>query len=120
MNHCYKTSPNGRPIDDDEAYKTAEYNSKEQLETLYMVRVREINRLTEKMQQLQLEKEDEKSQMSRKLMLLQAEVDRTNISRNQAQEALGKEKIFKLLIALSRKYLDGCIVRYYQSSSKRS
>ncbi|XP_012527288.1 centrosomal protein of 152 kDa isoform X2 [Monomorium pharaonis] len=88
MNHCYKTSPNGRPIDDDVAYKVAEYNSKEQLEVMYMVRMREINRLTEELQQLQLEKEDEKSQMSRKLMLLQAEVDRTSISRNQAQEAL--------------------------------
>ncbi|XP_077261006.1 uncharacterized protein LOC143896817 isoform X1 [Temnothorax americanus] len=88
MNHCYKTSPNGRPIDDDAAYKTAEYDSKEQLEIMYMVRMREINRLTEELQQLQLEKEDEKSQMSRQLMLLQAEVDRTNISRNQAQEAL--------------------------------
>lgn len=97
MNHCYKTSPNGRPIDDDVAYKTAEYNSKEQLEVMYMVRMREINRLTEELQQLQLEKEDENSQMNRKLMLLQAEVDRTNISRNQAQEALGKdEKIIKL------------------------
>lgn len=95
MNHCYKTSPNGRPIDDDVAYKTAEYNSKEQLEIMYMVRMREINRLTEQLQQLQLEKEDEKSQMNRRLMLLQAEVDRTNISRNQAQEALGKEKIVK-------------------------
>lgn len=95
MNHCYKTSPNGRPIDDDVAYKTAEYDSKEQLEIMYMVRMREINRLTEELQQLQLEKEDEKSQMNRRLMLLQAEVDRTNLSRNQAQEALGKEKIIK-------------------------
>ncbi|EGI66042.1 hypothetical protein G5I_05433 [Acromyrmex echinatior] len=88
MNHCYKTSPNGRPIDDAVAYKTSEYNSKEQLEILYMIRMREINRLTEDLQKLQLKKEDEKNQMSRGLMLLQAEVDRTNISRNQAQEAL--------------------------------
>ncbi|XP_011863695.1 PREDICTED: centrosomal protein of 152 kDa-like isoform X2 [Vollenhovia emeryi] len=88
VNHCYKTSPNGRPVDDDVAYKTAEYDSKEQLEIMYMVRMREIKRLTEELQQLQLEKEDEKNQMSRRLMLLQAEVDRTNLSRNQAQEAL--------------------------------
>ncbi|KAG5316390.1 CE152 protein, partial [Acromyrmex insinuator] len=88
MNHCYKTSPNGRPIDDAVAYKTSEYNSKEQLEILYMVRMQEISRLTEDLQKLQLKKEDEKNQMSRGLMLLQAEVDRTNISRNQAQEAL--------------------------------
>ncbi|XP_012216958.1 putative leucine-rich repeat-containing protein DDB_G0290503 isoform X2 [Linepithema humile] len=88
MNHCYKTSPNGRPIDDDTGYKTAEYNSKEQLEVLYSVRMREINRLTEELQQLQLEKEDEKDKMNRKLMLLQAEVDRINISRTQAQNAL--------------------------------
>ncbi|XP_011637731.1 centrosomal protein of 152 kDa-like isoform X1 [Pogonomyrmex barbatus] len=88
MNHCYKTSPNGRPMDDDIAYKTTELNSKEQLEVMYMVRMKEINHLTEQLQQLQLEKEDEKAQMSRRLMLLQAEVERTNLSRNQAQEAL--------------------------------
>lgn len=90
MNHCYKTSPNGRPIDDDAGYKTAEYNSKEQLEVLYSVRLREINRLAEELQQLQSEKEDEKDKMNRKLIQLQAEVDRANISRTQAQNALGK------------------------------
>lgn len=95
MNHCYKTSPNGRPINDDEAYKTAEYNSTEQLKILYMVRMREIDRLTKELEQLRSKKEDEKSQMNRDLMLLQAEVDRTNISRNQVQEALGKEKVVK-------------------------
>ncbi|KYN16182.1 PREDICTED: protein MLP1-like [Trachymyrmex cornetzi] len=102
MNHCYKTSPNGRPIDDAVAYKTSEYNSKEQLEILYMVRMREISRLTEEFQQLQLEKEDEKNQMSRRLMLLQAEVDRTNISRNQAHEALvdAKAEITNLQIQM--------------------
>ncbi|KMQ95622.1 centrosomal protein, partial [Lasius niger] len=88
MNHCYKTSPNGRSIDDDVAYKTAEYNSKEQLEVLYKVRLREIDRLTDELQQLQTEKENEKTQMTRKLMLLQAEIDRINISRTQAQHAL--------------------------------
>ncbi|XP_029176103.1 centrosomal protein of 152 kDa-like [Nylanderia fulva] len=92
MNHCYKTSPNGRSIDDDAAYKTAEYNSKEQLEVLYKVRLREIDRLTNELQQLQLEKEDEKSQMTRKLMLLQAEIERVNISRTQAQHALVNAK----------------------------
>ncbi|XP_020292386.1 putative leucine-rich repeat-containing protein DDB_G0290503 isoform X1 [Pseudomyrmex gracilis] len=84
MNHCYKTSPNGTPLNDDVAYKTAEYNSKEQLEVLYMVRMKEINRLTEQMQQLQ----SEKDQMTRKLMMLEADVDRANISRDQAQLAL--------------------------------
>lgn len=92
MNHCYKTSPNGRSIDDDVAYKTAEYNSKEQLEVLYKVRLREIDRLTDELQQLQTEKENEKTQMTRKLMLLQAEIDRINISRTQAQHALGKNE----------------------------
>lgn len=90
MNHCYKTSPNGRPMDDNVAYKTAEYDSKEQLEVMYMVRTREIERLTEELQQLQMEKEDEKNQLDRKLMLLQTEVNRTNISKNEAQQALGK------------------------------
>lgn len=88
MNHCYKTSPNGRSIDDDAAYKTAEYNSREQLEVLYKVRLREIDRLTDELQQLQSEKEDEKNQMTKKLMLLQAEIDKINISRTQAQRAL--------------------------------
>ncbi|KAL6436198.1 hypothetical protein ACFW04_005734 [Cataglyphis niger] len=92
MNHCYKTSPNGRSIDDDAAYKTAEYNSKEQLEVLYKVRLRDIERLTDELQQLQLEKEDEKNQMSKKLMLLQAEIDKINISRTQAQRALVNAK----------------------------
>ncbi|GAB1862967.1 Centrosomal protein of 152 kDa [Camponotus japonicus] len=88
INHCYKTSPNGRSIDDDVAYKSAEYNSKEQLEVLYKVRLREIDRLTDELQQVQSEKEDEKNQLTRKLMLLQAEVDKINISRTQAQHAL--------------------------------
>ncbi|XP_076676804.1 uncharacterized protein LOC143373430 isoform X3 [Andrena cerasifolii] len=88
LNHCYKTSPNGRQRDDNVAYKTAEYESKEQLEVLYTVRMREINRLTEGMQQLQLEKEEEKNQLGRKIALLQAEIERSNISRNQTQHAL--------------------------------
>lgn len=92
MNHCYKTSPNGRPVDDNEAYRTAEYNSKEQLEVMYMVRMKEIERLTKELQQLQTEKEDEKNQLSRKFMLLQSEVNRTNISKNEAQQALGKDQ----------------------------
>ena len=90
FNHCYETSPNGRPVDDCNAYKTAEYNSKEQLEVLYSVRMREIHRMTEELQQLHLEKEEEKSQMSRRLTLAQAEIERSNLSRNQAQNALGK------------------------------
>lgn len=90
FNHCYETSPNGRPLDDRSAYKTAEYNSKEQLEVLYSVRMREIQRLTEDLQQLRLEKEDEKNQLSRRLALAQAETERSNLSRNQAQNALGK------------------------------
>ncbi|XP_017880531.1 centrosomal protein of 152 kDa isoform X2 [Ceratina calcarata] len=88
VNHCYKTSPNGRSRDDNIAYKTAEYDSKEQLEVLYTVRLREIKRLSEELQQLQLEKEEEKSQLSRKIALLQAEIERANISRNQTQHAL--------------------------------
>ncbi|XP_072750863.1 uncharacterized protein [Anoplolepis gracilipes] len=92
LNHCYKTSPNGRSIDDDVAYKEAEYNSKEQLEVLYNVKLREIDRLMDELQQLQLEKEDEKNQMTKKVMLLQAEIDRINISRTQAQHALVNAK----------------------------
>ncbi|XP_043261518.1 centrosomal protein of 152 kDa [Colletes gigas] len=88
LNHCYKSSPNGRPQDNSVAYKTAEYESKEQLEVLYTVRMREIKRLTEEMQQLQLEKEEEKNQLSRRITLLQAEIDRSSMSRNQTQHAL--------------------------------
>ncbi|XP_076176249.1 uncharacterized protein LOC143151220 isoform X2 [Ptiloglossa arizonensis] len=88
LNHCYKTSPNGRPRDENVAYKTAEYESKEQLEVLYTVRMREIKRLTEEMQQLQLKKEEEKNKLSRKVTLLQAEIERSSMSRNQTQHAL--------------------------------
>lgn len=90
LNHCYKTSPNGRPRDDTVAYKTAEYDSKEQLEVLYTVRMREIKQQTAKLQQLQLEREEEKSQLGRKITLLQAEIERSNLSRNKTQHALGK------------------------------
>lgn len=93
MNHCYKTSPNGRPVDDDVAYKSAEYNSKEQLEVLYTVRMREISRLREELQQLQQEKENENTQMNRQLMLLQAEAEQSSISRDQAQQALIDAKV---------------------------
>lgn len=106
MNHCYKTSPNGRSIDDDAAYITAEYNSREQLEVLYKVRLREIDRLTDELQQLQSEKEDEKNQMTKKLMLLQAEIDKINISRTQAQRALGKdERSYIIIWSLEQKML---------------
>ncbi|XP_012147642.1 uncharacterized protein LOC100883073 isoform X2 [Megachile rotundata] len=88
LNHCYKASPNGRPRDDNVAYKNAEYDSKEQLEVLYAVRMREIKQLTEELQQLRLEREEEKNQLSRKIILLQAEIERSNISRNQTQHAL--------------------------------
>jgi len=89
-NHCYKTSPNGKPIDEETAYKTAEYDSKEQLQVLYQIRKREIDRLTEELQQLKQEKEDEKNKMSRKLSQIQTEVSAANISKNQAHHALGK------------------------------
>lgn len=88
--HCFQTSPNGRPIDDNTAYKTADYNSKEQLEVLYSVRMREVQRLTEELQQIQEQRQEETAQLGRKLALAQAEVERSNLSRNQAQNLLGK------------------------------
>lgn len=87
-NHCYMTSPNGCPINDTNAYKTAEYNSKEQLEVLYSVRMRDIQRLTEELQQLHTDTEEERNQLTRKLALAQAEAERSNLSRNQSQNAL--------------------------------
>ncbi|XP_011298306.1 golgin subfamily B member 1-like [Fopius arisanus] len=87
-NHCYKTGPNGCAINDSNAYKIAEYNSKEQLEVLYSVRMKEIQQLTEELQQLHAEKEEEKNQLIRKLALAQAETERSNLSRNQAQNSL--------------------------------
>lgn len=92
-NHCFQTSPNGRPLNDNSAYKTAEYNSKEQLEVLYSVRMREIQRLTEELEERHLRYEEEKNQMGRQLALAQAEIERSNLSRNQAQNALGKNLI---------------------------
>ncbi|XP_012260888.2 centrosomal protein of 152 kDa-like [Athalia rosae] len=91
--HCFQTSPNGRPVDDNTAYKTAEYNSKEQLEVLYSVRMREIQRLSEELRQIQEEREKESSQLGRKLALAQAEVERSNLSRNQAQNLLVDAKV---------------------------
>ncbi|KAL2738871.1 golgin subfamily A member 4-like isoform X1 [Vespula squamosa] len=88
INNCFKISPNGKMLDDNMIYKTTEYSSKEQLEVLYSVRMKEIKRLTEELQQLQQQKETEMDQFSRKVVLLQAEVERSNISRNQAQHAL--------------------------------
>ncbi|XP_025987433.2 uncharacterized protein PFB0145c isoform X1 [Solenopsis invicta] len=100
MNHCYKTSPNGRPIHDDVAYK-AESKIK-QLEVICMVRTKDVERLTEELNQLQLEKDNEISEMNRQLTLLQVEVNNTNISRNQAQEALidAKAQIASLKIQM--------------------
>ncbi|XP_034951220.1 putative leucine-rich repeat-containing protein DDB_G0290503 [Chelonus insularis] len=99
-NHCYQTSPNGRPIVNDSvnAYKTAEYNSKEQLEVLYAVRVKEIERLRGELQQLQIAKEEEKNELSRKLVLAQAEAQRSDASRNKARDALidAKAEIIQL------------------------
>ncbi|XP_046601870.1 centrosomal protein of 152 kDa-like isoform X1 [Neodiprion lecontei] len=91
--HCFQTSPNGGPVDENTAYKTAEYNSNEQLQVLYSVRMREIQRLTEELQQLQEERKEETSQLSRKLALAQAEVERSNLSRNQAQNLLVDAKV---------------------------
>ncbi|XP_035726359.1 centromere-associated protein E-like [Vespa mandarinia] len=88
MNHCFKISPNGKMLDENTIYKTTEYSSKEQLEVLYTIRMKEIKRLTEDLQKLQHQKETEMDQFSRKIVLLQAEVERSNISRNQAQHAL--------------------------------
>ncbi|XP_076383298.1 uncharacterized protein LOC117222771 isoform X2 [Megalopta genalis] len=92
VNHCFKTGSNGRQQDDNIAYKTAEYESKEQLEVLYTVRMREIKRLTEDLQQLREQKEEEKNQFTRKITVLQAEIERSNISRNQTQHALVNAK----------------------------
>ena len=103
-NHCYKTSPNGPTESDNNAYKNAEYNSKEQLEVLYSVRMREIQRLTEELQQLHIEKQEEKNQLGRKLALAHAEIERSNLSRNQAQNALGKKIIIKRINLFVHKF----------------
>ncbi|KAK0169784.1 hypothetical protein PV328_010425 [Microctonus aethiopoides] len=98
VNHCYKTSPNGRPVPDLDAYNAADYNSKEQLMVLYSVRMREIKQLTEENQQLRMEKEDQHKEFTRKLTLAQADLERCNFSKNQAQSALvdAKAEIIEL------------------------
>lgn len=98
VNHCYKTSPNGRPVPDLDAYNAADYNSKEQLMVLYSVRMREIKQLTEENQQLRMEKEDQHKEFTRKLTLAQADYEKCNFSKNQAQSALvdAKAEIIEL------------------------
>ncbi|XP_012280408.1 golgin subfamily B member 1 [Orussus abietinus] len=88
INRYNKPGLNGRSVNDSTAYKMTEYQSKEQIEVLYSIRMREIEKLTDQLDQLRLEKKEEKSQLDRKLALAQAEIERTKLSRNQAQNAL--------------------------------
>lgn len=67
----------------------AEYNSIDQLQVLYEVRLREIKRLTEQIEVEQKDAAEYKDQMFRKLALSEAEKERAIISRTQANELLG-------------------------------
>lgn len=76
-------------------YQEAEYNSAEQLQILYEVRVREVHRLTELIDSMKNDYEIEKKDWKRQIALAQAEKERYNISQTQLQSLLvaSKEQI---------------------------
>lgn len=69
-------------------YVTA-INSK-QLEVLYDIRLKEIDRLENELKSVRHEFEAEKNKLLRKATLMEAEKEKAVIARNSAQELLGE------------------------------
>lgn len=76
-------------------YQEAHYNSMEQLQILYEVRVREVHQLTELIDTLKNNYEADKEDWKRQIALVQAEKESYNISQAQLQNLLvtSKEQI---------------------------
>lgn len=103
--HCFRTSPivetNEKEVKNDSfkglnhEYQEADYNSMEQLQILYEVRVREVHRLTELIDTMKNDYEIEKKDWKRQMALAQAERERYNMSQSQLQSLLvvSKEQI---------------------------
>lgn len=70
----------------DEKYREATFNSLEQLQVLYQVQVREIQRLSKDLVNVREEKEKERNVLMKKNLLLEADVGGLKTSLKQAQE----------------------------------
>lgn len=68
-------------------YKTSSVD--DQLKVLYEVRCKEVMSLTNAMENLREEFNNHKAQSMKKIMLLEAEKEKTNMSLNNAQSLLG-------------------------------
>nr|CAD7429053.1 unnamed protein product [Timema monikensis] len=101
--HCYRTSPGGYIVDNDvrhtpdqnELYRQTSYNSVEQLEVLYSVRVREVQRLTQQLEEFSNEAAKEREEMFSKLAFWEAEQERAKSLHKVAEQQLfdSKKKI---------------------------
>jgi hypothetical protein len=67
-----------------------EYGSMEQLEVLYEVRVREVQRLAQQVEELKQQAVQEKDQLYRRLALAQAEKEHVTLQHAQSAKNLGK------------------------------
>nr|CAD7198702.1 unnamed protein product [Timema douglasi] len=111
--HCYRTSPGGYIVDNDdvshtpdqnELYRQTSYNSVEQLEVLYSVRVREVQRLTQQLEEFSNEAAKERDEMFTKLAFWEAEQERAKSLHKEAEQQLCKlenHKSTRLLISIS-------------------
>nr|CAD7449421.1 unnamed protein product [Timema bartmani] len=94
--HCYRTSPGGYIVDNDvrhtpdqnQLYRQTSYNSVEQLEVLYSVRVREVQRLTQQLEEFSNEAAKERDEMFTKLAFWEAEQERAKSLHKEAEQQL--------------------------------
>ncbi|XP_071443250.1 centrosomal protein of 152 kDa-like [Hetaerina americana] len=86
QDHINKNIPN------DEQYLKTEYNSLEQLQVLYEVRVKEIQRLHDEVEMTKNESRQMEIQLKRKLTLMEAEKERATLSLKQSQSLLVASK----------------------------
>nr|CAD7592718.1 unnamed protein product [Timema genevievae] len=94
--YCYRTSPGGYIVDNDvrhtpdqnQLYRQTSYNSVEQLEVLYSVRVREVQRLTQQLEEFSNEAAKERDEMFTKLAFWEAEQERAKSLHKEAEQQL--------------------------------
>ncbi|XP_046389996.1 centrosomal protein of 152 kDa-like isoform X2 [Ischnura elegans] len=106
--HCTRVSPGfseapagtynysqdhiNKNIPDDEQYLKTEYNSLEQLQVLYEVRIKEIQRLHDEIEKSRNESKQMELQLKRRLTLMEAEKERAALSLKQSQNLLVTSK----------------------------
>ncbi|XP_021928465.1 centrosomal protein of 152 kDa-like isoform X2 [Zootermopsis nevadensis] len=93
--YCFRNSPYE---DSNQQYRKAEYGSMEQLEVLYEVRVREVQRLSQQLEELKEQAAHEKDQLYRRFALAQAEKEHVTQQHSQSAKnlVLSKEKVLEL------------------------